>query len=336
MPSYNLNSGYGKAIATGLHSIVPTFGRVHVVVDSDDAGEEKYDRLEQLFRPDPAGQLRFYTSLEAAYSAATSNNNDIILLDGDGTHTIANQLTWSKSRIHVIGMDGGDRLVQQGSKVATTDAVGDAAVVKVTGTRNSFRNIKFIQSDTDAAALHVLEEGAEGSLYKNCSFVFGVVDNLDQTNAYEVLCGSDSSTFLNCMFGLDTLLTSAARTVFRIDQVTASQEFKSNILKDCTFLISSSSSSAQFISMAAAGDILFTNHFDSCNFIASVDSAGGAALTKAVSSANGTVKGILAFSYPKTHNCTNFGVNGTNNDAITVIGPLVSNTDLVGVPPIAT
>lgn len=334
--SWNKNSGYGQAMLNMVASQVPAFGNILVVFDPDDTDEKNFQHWQEIMSPDNDGQIRFYTSLETAYAAAESDNNDIILLDGNSTHIIADGIAWSKNRIHVFGMDGGDRLVQQGAKVQNTAGVGTAYVIKVTGVRNSFRNIKFIQADTDAAALHVLEEGGEGNLYKNCTFTFGVVDNLDLTTATEVLAGSDSATFIKCLFGTETLLTSAARTVFTIDQVTTSQEFKSNILEDCTFLISSSSASSLFISMAAAGDILFTNLFIRPIFMASVDSAGGVALTKGVTTANGTVKGTLNLYAPAAFNVSNLGVNGTNNDALQVYGAANTGTDYIGMAPVAT
>src|SRR5690606_41439968 len=79
---------------------------------------------------------------------------------------------------------------------------------------------------------------------------------------------------------LHDALPISARSVFHIDQVTSGQEFKSNILENCNFLISSSSSTATFVRLDAVGDILFTNIFKNCTFAASVDSAGGAAIDR--------------------------------------------------------
>lgn len=290
-----------------------SFGEIFWVVEDSDAG------YGDLVKDHPNN---VFNTLTAAYNACTTNRNDIILVAAHSTFAEAAGIAWSKSRIHVIGMDSGDRLVQQGTKVQVGGAIDSAYVIKVTGVRNSFRNIKFIQASTHANALHVLEEGGEGNLYKNCTFTFGVVDNLDLTTATEVLCGSDSATFLNCLFGTETLLTSAARTVFTIDQVTTSQEFKSNILKDCIFMISSSSATALLIGVAANTDVLFTNLFINCIFMASVDSAGGAAITNAVQSVSGLVKGTLNFYMPASFNCTNF-CNGVTAQVMTY-GPVTS------------
>ena len=334
---YNLNSGYGQVLANQIASAVgPIIGRIHIVLEDSDPNVVQ-NMITNMFISDPDGNVRFYRTLAAAYDACTSNANDVILLSAHTTHSLTTGIAWSKNRIHVIGMDGGDRLVQQGAKVELSGAVDSAYVIKVTGVRNSFRNIKFIQSSTHANALTVLQEGGEGNLYKNCSFIFGVVDNLDQTTAHEVLAGSDSATYLNCTFGADTLLTSAARSVFHIDQVTTSQEFKSNILRECIFIISSSSSTATFVRLDAVGDILFTNIFDRCIFCASVDSAGGAAIAEASQTGTSTVKGVLVYAHPAAFNCTDFSTATSGRNAATQIVGVVTTagTGGIGVAPTA-
>lgn len=342
---YNFNSGYGQLLAINLASQVPAMGRIFVVLDPDDTDEQNYAMLNNIFVPDSEGTIRIFktnasdgtTPFEQAYAACESNNNDVILLDGNSTHALSSGIAWTKSRIHVFGMDGGERLVQQGAKVQLSGAVDSAYVLKVTGVRNSFRNIKFIQGSTHANALTCLQMGGEGNLYKNVSATFGVVDNLDQTTAHEVVCGEDSGTFINCNWGTETLLTSAARSVFHVDQVTASQEMKSNIFVDCIHLISSSSSTATFIRLDAVGDILFTNTWVRPVFVASVDSAGGAALAETVQTGTGTSKGTLVFSYPATFNCTDFATaTGGRNAAIQIVAPVTTaGTSGIGVQPTA-
>ena len=305
--SRNQNASYGASMMSMIANTVPAFGNVFVVLNSSDTSNNNYQHWLDLMTPDNDGRVRFYTSLSDAYTAASSNNNDIILLDANTTHSLSAGIDWTKNRIHVFGMDDGDRLVQQGAKVQLATSATTAYVIKVTGVRNSFVNVKFIQASTNAAALTVVQDGSEGTLWKNCSFVFGVATNLNGTTAHEFLAGGDSCTFLNCTFGNDTLLTSAARSVFHIDQVNGF-EFKSNILKDCNFFISSSSSTATFVRLDAVGDILFTNQFIDCNFLASVDSAGGAAIANASQTGTGTVKGGLYYVRPAVFNVTDFSV----------------------------
>lgn len=248
-----------------------------------------------------------FASIAKAYDSVTSNNNDLIVLSANASHAVAaGGLTVAKNRVNFVSADLSGRVVQQGAKVVNSSSDTAAFVLKNTGVRNSFSGIKFIQQSTNAAALTTVQDGGEGTLWDRSSFVFGVVDNLDQTDAYEFLAGSDSATYRNCLFGTETLLTSAARTVFAIDQVTTSQEFKSNILDNCIFLISSSSATATLIKVIANTDVLFTNLWRNAIFMASLDTAGGIALTNAVASATSLTKGTLNFYLPASFNCTNF------------------------------
>lgn len=309
------------------------FGKVFFVVDP--ANSWVGDLLNE-FPPDKDGQVRVFTTLEEAYTACVSGRNDYIFLDGNSTHDLAAPIAWTKSRINVVGL-GELRLVQQGAKIQCATTGTTSYVIKVTGVRNSFKNIKFIQSSTEATALTVVQDGGEGTSYDHCSFTFGVADNLDLTTAHEFLAGNDSSTFTDCTFGQDTLLTSAARSVFHVDQVTSGQEFKSNQLRRCTFVMSSSSSTATFIRLDAVGDVLFSNFFDDCTFVASVDSAGGAAIAEAVQTGTGTVKGVLVFKNPAAFNCTDFATaTGGRNANVQIVGIVTTaGTGGVGVQPTA-
>lgn len=274
-----------------------------------------------------------FATVEYALTQATSG--DTIALSTSATHSLAAGLLVTKSRINFIGLDFQGRQVQQGAKIQLGGAIASAYVLKNTGVRNSFANIKFIQASTDSTALTVAQEGGEGTLYANCSFVFGVANNLGSTSAYEILAGSDSATYLNCTFGSDTLLTTAARSVFHIDQVNGF-EFKSNILQNCNFLISSSSATANFIKLDAVGDVLFTNLFKNCTFIASVDSAGGIAMTVGVFTGTGTVKGGLYFVNPNAFNITTFcPATSGGNANVQVVSPANVATPIVAIKPTA-
>lgn len=326
-PGTNQLSRYG-AISKYLPM---TFGKVFYVLDP--AQSYVGDILAE-FPPDGDGQVRVFTSLNDAYSACVSGRNDVILLDGNSTHDIT-PIDWTKSRINVIGI-GELRTVQQGAKIQSATAGTEAYVVKVTGVRNSFKNIKFIQSSTVATALTCVQDGGEGTYWDHCSFTFGVADNLDLTTAHEFLAGCDSSYFYKCTFGQDTLLTSAARSVFHVDQINGF-EFKSNQFDDCTWVISSSSATATFIRLDAVGDILFSNVFRNPVFMASVDSAGGAAIAEAAQTGTGTVKGCLAFHNPAAFNCTDFSTaTSGRNAAIQIVGIVTTaGTGGVGVQPTA-
>ena len=331
---YNLNSGYGAQLAAQIASAIgPVFGKILVVCATGEE-QQKQNMLRNMFVPDSDGEARFYTTLESAYADATSNADDVILLAGGSSHNLVAGIAWTKNRVHVIGMDGGHRLTDQGAKISSsaTDATG--YILNVTGIRNSFINLKLIQNSTNAAALNVLMTSGEGNLYKNCSFIFGVVNNLGGTTAQEVTIGEDSGTFINCQFGADTLLTSAARQVMLVK--TVATEMKSCIFVDCDFRISSSSATATFIRLNAITDILFANLFKNCTFQASVDTAGGIALTGgAVITGTGTSKGTLNFYYPGFFNTVGSLAGGGVNAAVQVVAPISSASAIKGITPTA-
>ncbi len=307
----------------GLSSFgVPLTGSIPLVLGSTGAGRIYFvDATNGVDGNDGLSTSTALKTVAAAYALAVSG--DTIALSTNSSHTLTTGLAVAKNRINFIGLDFFGRQVQQGAKVQITGDNSSVYVLKNTGVRNSFTNIKFINSSTNAASLNVMQEGGEGALWANCSFVFGVVDNLGGTTAHEVLAGSDSATYIGCTFGADTLLTSGARSVFHIDQVNGF-EFKSNILQNCNFIISSSSSTATFVRLDAVGDVLFTNVFKDCTFLASVDSAGGAAIAEASQTGTSTVKGGLYYVRPAVFNVTDFATATSGRNANTQVVAAVS------------
>jgi len=317
---YNQNSGYGRALLDRLNnvaaSVCPTFGRILVVMSPDDSADPNFHILQEVCKNDPDGDVRFFTTLLAAYTAATTNNNDVILMDAHSVHVIASQIAWSKSRIHVVGMESSGRYTEQGTRIQGTVAAATAALIKVTGTRNTFRNIKFIQNDTNAAAINVVISAGSSTLWKDCSFIFEVTDNLDLTTATEMLCDEAGGTFDHCVFGNDSIVSSAARAVLTFDQVTGAAS--SDGAKHCTFIdsmwtIMSSSADAVFIKVADTAGVKFRMTFINPVFQAAINAAsGGITLTDAVASATGLINGNLLFVNPNS-NCTNFCSTITDN-----------------------
>lgn len=307
-------SSFGLPLTGSLANIFSTLGMGRIIFVNPNTGTDGNDGLDMQSAVE---------TIERAYEIAQTG--DTIALSTGTTHSLTTGLDFTKSRINVVGLDWPGRFLQQGAKVQLSGNVASAYVIKNTGVRNAFVNIKFIQASTNAAALTVMQEGGEGTLWEGCSFTFGVANNLDETTASEVVAGSDSATYRDCTFGSDTLLTSAARTVFLIDQVNGF-EFKSNQLHNCTFSISSSSATAKFVSLAAVTDILFSNLFKECTFYASVDSAGGAALTVASFTGTGTNKGTLAYD-----RCSFFNVG----DVATATSGGNAATQIVAVSPTA-
>ncbi len=308
---------------------VPTFGNIFVVMNSSNSDEGNYQKMQELIVKDTDGLVRFYTSLELAYAATESNNNDVILLDANSSHTVADMLTVSNSRVHFIGMDGGGRLTAQGAKIQPS-AVGTdmAATIKVTGTRCSFRNLKIINSGTHANSIASMIDQGEGTLIENCSIM--KLSDLGEAAVADFVCRSDSATYINVEFGFDTLVQTAARATFLI-KADGAKRAKHLRVENCHFTCSSSEATKSFILVSSTASLAFSNIFKDCSFSnALVSSASAAALDDAVTSVSSLVEGNLLFINPAS-DTTEFCSAVT--DQVKVVGPAVSAQTGEGVTP---
>ena len=319
-----------------ISKVIPfTNGKTFFCFNSAD---DDYTKFVHLFPPDADGVPRVFSSLETAYSYVDSNRNDQIILGGQGTHSVAAQIAWSKNRVHVYGLDwllGIKRKSMASSKIGfTLGTEAIAAPIKVTGVRNSFHGIKFQNNSTNAAALYPLIAAGEGNYYEDCSFEFTVIDNLDLTTSTELLCGEDSGTWKNCTFGNMYLQTSGARAVMTLDAVTGSSSnegAKGNRFEDCDFIVQTSEANAVLVKVADTAGAKFLNIIDRPLFSGVLMQTGtSVAPTVAVASASGLVDGNIAIIDPKT---TFVGSTCTTADQVEIVASAVSNNAHEGVTP---
>lgn len=326
--SYNQNSGYGQALINAVHSAIPTAGRVFYVADPDDYDEENFQRLKEIFLVDPNGQTRFFTSLSEAYAATESNNNDVIVLDGNSTHELSAMLTVSNSRVHFVGLDwllGIRRKYGQSSKVnlGVTTAATDIATLKVTGVRCSFRGIKFTNANTVTEGIYCVADGGEYTYFENCEMYKST--DLDQTGAAELVANGDSSHYKDCYIG-STVNAISGAIIRPCVLLTASVvgTARDVTFEGCIFARKFGNSANRFI--YGAGDIMERLCLiDNCIF-------WGAALSSAVPAQN------VAFSVAQTvgsvllNNCAavNAGTAMSTTTGVFVNGP-VPAADTTGI-----
>jgi hypothetical protein len=281
MSIYNQNSGYGRAMLDAIHaSIGGTFGNVFVVLNSSDSVEGNYQHLQDVFLHDADGRVRFYTSLSAAYDATESNNNDVIILDGNTTHSLSSMLTVSNNRVHFIGLDyllGIHRNHGQSTRVSldVTTAATDIATLQVTGVRCSFRGIKFINSNTVAQGIYCIVDAGEYTYWEDCEIIKET--DLDQTGAADLVCNGDSSIYKNCYIGGTSYDISGAiirANVLMTREIVSGKVARDVIFDSCLFARKSSNSANRFVYGANATDIERICLFKDCIFWNAKLSAG--------------------------------------------------------------
>ena len=258
---YNQNSGYGQALLNAVSSVIPTFGRVFIVLDPDDTDEETYQRMQDVFDIDPNGVVRFYASLSDAYDATESNNNDVILLDANSSHVLTSVLNVSKNRVHFIGMDGGGRLNSQGSKIQIATAVAtDIAVINNSGTRNTYMNLKMIQAGTDTACTSAFIDTGEGTHVRNCQFE---VNTILSTATQAVLFKGDTCHYEDCQIGNSTVYHTAANQAPLVIQTPARYSYFIN----CEIINYSSQTSASLVDAPDANSVIGWVKFNNCDLV---------------------------------------------------------------------
>lgn len=180
-----------------------------------------------------------FLTIAAAYSACTSNKDDVIALSAYSAHTVTEMLDITKNRVHFISLGGRENCYGMGAStrivMGVTTAATDIAVMKNTGIRNTFTGIKFDSSNTVAESLYVVAEGGEYAIYQGCEFYKST--DLDETGAAEVLNNGDSPQFINCVIGstANIVADNCIRANMLLTATLSGKKCRDTILKDCIF-----------------------------------------------------------------------------------------------------
>lgn len=275
----NQNSGYGSAMLNAIHSAIGgTFGNVFVVMDADDSDESNFQHLQDIFKNDGDGRVRFCTTVAAAYDLTESNNNDVIILDGNSTHEVTEQITVSNNRVHFIGLDyllGIHRPYGQSTKInyANGNATALPFMIKNIGVRNSFRGIKFMNNNTDAQVVGTVGEGGEYAYYEDCEFYNSC--DLDSNTEAELVLGGDSPVFKNCTFGslADAVSGDKVRPAVLVDGsvVTGGAgTTRDALFINCNFWKKAGGTTTAMIKVASDDDLERMLEIRDCKFVANM------------------------------------------------------------------
>lgn len=270
--TYNLNSGYGQMLMMQIASVVgPTFGKVLIVSPTGDTANKS--KLSQLFVPDPDGKVRFFTTVAAAYEAATTNADDVIVLGTNSSHELTAMLTVSKNRVHFIG-DTFGRKYGQRAKINYADgiATADSFAVKNIGVGNTFTGIKFLNNNTDAQVVATVGEGGEYAVYRNCEFYNST--NLGSDTVAELVLNGDSTQFYDCTFGslADAVSGNKIRPAILFTKETVGTGLVSRdvYFDRCAFWKKAGGTTTAMIKIAADADIERYCEFHDCAFVANI------------------------------------------------------------------
>lgn len=252
-------------------------------------------------------------TIAQAYSMATTNKYDVIALCGSSTHTLTSMLTVAKNRITFIGVDGTNgRLTAQGAKIqlGVTTVATDIATTLITGTRNAFYNIKFINANTKNESLSVVIDNGEGTVIEGCSMV--KTAGLDDAGWCNFWMAGDSLTMRNCVLGQSNIPSAVAHYGIKIDGKTGGATdgtVKENFLENIYVNMSVSTAAAAtacFIKVVDGSALNFNNTIKDLNAVNFVQAGTGTIMTDAILGA-ATVGGYLHLIRPSFMGCTGVG-----------------------------
>jgi len=310
--SFNQNAWYGQAMLTAIHSAIGwTFWNVFVVMNSSNTDEQNYQALQDLFPVDTNGRVRFYTSIATAYAAMESNNNDVMILDGNSSHTLTEMLTVAKNRVHFIGLDlllGIHRKQWQSSKINiwVTEAITDIAPIWNTGVRNTFRGLKISSSNTLTQALFAFKDGWEYTYMEDCEIVH--LTKLTTATVADLACNWDTSMYVNCAFGstVNEITANWERPNVTFTAGTAWSGKKARDVRfvNCDFLYKAWDVDNAFLESTNATDIERLCKFEDCMFYNNLLAAQTMTLWAVFDAAQTEWSVILTNC--SSYNCTDF------------------------------
>jgi hypothetical protein len=207
--------------------------------------------------------------LSTAIDAVTSNNNDVIYVDGYSAVVETAMIDLSKNRVTIIGCNGIPGMMGQGARInigVTTDT-DDIALIQNTGVRNCFVGLKFESENTLTEAKYCFAEGGEFTRFYNCSFYKST--HLDVTDASECLCNGDTAQFFNCTFGSTVNITADnyIRPSVSLTATISGKKARDVYFENCLFLSKSAGTEHVDVYGANATDVERMLLMKNCTFL---------------------------------------------------------------------
>ena len=213
-----------------------------------------------------------FATVQAAIDAATSNQDDVIVLSAYAAHAVTAMLDISKSRLHFVSAGHRPGSIGMGARtrvtMGVTTAATDLGVMKNTGVGNTFQGIKFDSSNTKDESLYSVVEAGEYSIYEGCEFYKST--DLDETAAAEVANNGDSAQWINCTFGSSDKIVADNKirpNMLLTGGIVSGKKCRDNVIQDCLFLVKAAGTEAVRIYGANATDVERMLLVKNCTFL---------------------------------------------------------------------
>jgi len=159
MSLYNLSAGYGRLQSSGLGQTGT--GKTFFV---GKVGLANIDMVKQLYKPDPDGTVRYFTTIDAAVGACTANAGDIIyVLPGHTEAVTSTSLSLDIAGVSVIGLG-------TGSLKPTLTFGATSSTINITAANCKLKNLRLQAAVGDVVTAVLHATAAQNTVYEDIEF----------------------------------------------------------------------------------------------------------------------------------------------------------------------
>lgn len=113
---------------------------------------------------------KIFSSIHEAHDAMVSGRNDVLCVAPE-TFTVTQEVDWTKSSCHALGLGGPQNSGFDVGTIITTVTGTVGAVIHNTGTRNQFHNLTITNQGAAATALTAFNNAGPGTIIKGSQLV---------------------------------------------------------------------------------------------------------------------------------------------------------------------
>lgn len=234
-----------------------------------------------------------FRTLAQAHASASDGNNDIVYLianSNTASQTTAYQssvLTWSKSLLHLIGVNGAPFLGQRSRISCLATATAFANLFTLSGNGCLISGIEFFQGQmatNPSAASTCVTVSGQRNHFLNCQISGIGHSDLDDAGSNSLTISGSENYFQRCYIGLDTVIRATSVT-----EVILSGTPARTIFEDCHFETYTSGSTFKMLTVPTGADRFVK--FKNCEFhaVQNISSAVAPTGLMGITTMNGSV-----------------------------------------------
>jgi hypothetical protein len=203
-----------------------------------------------------------FATLATGEAALTANQNDVLVyLQSETSISIATTITWDKDYTHFVGVCPATTVANR-ARIFNSGSTGNSPLLTISAKGCHFENFYIFQGSS-AADTRCVDVTGGRNVFKDIHFAgIGHATAGADIPACSVKCnGAEENLFLNCTFGVDTIVRAAANSQLLFDGGALRNTFKG-----CKFISYSETAGALMVKWADSTACDRWTLFEDCLF----------------------------------------------------------------------